>query len=319
MAPARSVIQVMFMIVYITSVNIQAVNLNLLVAFQALLDERSVTHAARRMGVTQPAMSNTLAQLRRLFDDQLFRRTSSGLEPTPRALELAEPVRQGLGLLGTALSEPRFDPKTSDRSFVIAASDYVELVLLPPLSRALEREAPGVRIEVRPWGLHEVPPALARTEADLMVGFYDELPARHRQQLLFEEEYVCVVSKANSRVKGKLTLARWLELGHVLVSQRSESPGSVDRALAVLGKRRRVALRVSHFLMVPMLVANTDFVAALSRRVAEPFASPLRLRLLPPPIALPRGRIGQVWHEQMENDPGHRWFRELVARVATRL
>jgi DNA-binding transcriptional LysR family regulator len=135
------------------------VNLNLLVAFQALLDEHSVTRAAKRMGVTQPAMSNTLAQLRQLFDDPLFRRTPRGLEPTARALELAEPVRRGLALLGVALSAPAFDPRTAERRFVIAASDYVELVLLPPLTRALERVAPNVGVEVRPWGLHEVPPA----------------------------------------------------------------------------------------------------------------------------------------------------------------
>jgi DNA-binding transcriptional LysR family regulator len=152
-----------------------------------------------------------------------------------------------------------------------------------------------------------------------MIGFYEELPPRHRQQLLFDEDYVCVVRRGHPRVKQRLTLARWLELGHVLVSQRADSPGSVDRALAALGKRRRVAVRVSHFSMVPFLIAKTDLVAALSRRVAAPFAAPLRLRLLPPPVPLPRGRVGQVWHEQTDADPGHRWFRELVLRVSSTL
>jgi DNA-binding transcriptional LysR family regulator len=160
-----------------------------------------------------------------------------------------------------------------------------------------------------------VPAALARAEADLMVGFYDAVPPHHRHEILFEEEYVCIVRAGHPTARKKLTLEAYLELEHVLVSQRSDSPGSVDRALAARGKRRRIAARVSHFLMVPMLVARTDLVAALSRRVVVPLARPLGLRVLAPPLPLPRGRIGQVWHEQMENDPGQRWFRSLVKSV----
>jgi DNA-binding transcriptional LysR family regulator len=299
--------------------NIGSVNLNLLVALDALLEERSVTRAARRAGVTQPAMSNSLAQLRSLFGDPLFSRRAHGLEPTKRALALAEPIRQGLRLFGSALTPPSFDPKSAERRFVVEASDYVEFVLMPPLMLALSREAPGVNVEVRPWGLHEVPSSLARGEADLMIGFYDQVPPQHRQHLLFEEEYVCIVREGHPRVGRRLTLARYLELEHVLVSQRADTPGSVDRALAAKGKRRRVAARVSHFLMVPMLVARTDLVAALSRRVVAPLQGPLKLRLLPPPLPLPKGRIGQVWHEQLQTDPGQRWFRELVQRVCEKL
>jgi DNA-binding transcriptional LysR family regulator len=303
----------------IESMNISGVNLNLLVALDALLRERSVTRAARRTGVTQPAMSNSLAQLRELFGDALFRRERHGLDPTPRALALEPLVAQGLACFQTALAPPRFEPKTDRRKFVIATSDYVELVLLPRLLRELARSAPGVELEVRPWGLHEVPDLLAKGEADLMIGFFDELPARHREELLFEEEYVCIVRKGHPRVKGRLTLERYLELGHVLVSQRSDSPGSVDRALAKQGKRRRVALRASHFLMVPVLIAETDLVAAISRRAAEPFAEALGLRLLPPPLALPRSRIRQAWHEQLDADPGHRFLRETLRTIARAL
>jgi len=309
----------MFVMLDIQAVNINSVNLNLLVALEALLDERSVTRAAKRTGVTQPAMSNTLAQLRTLFGDPLFRRAAHGLEPTPRALALAEPVRQGLRLLGTALVMPSFEAESAERTFVVAASDYVEFVLMPPLMRRLSEEAPGVRIEIRPWGLHEVPPSLARAEVDLMVGFYDEVPRGHRQKLLFDEEYTCIVRKDHPRVKKKLGLELYLALEHVLVSQRADSPGSVDRALAAKGKRRRVAARVSHFLMVPMLVARTDLVAAISRRVAQPLAGPLGLKMLTPPLSLPRGRIGQVWHEQMDGDPGQRWFRALIENVCAGL
>lgn len=299
--------------------NISGVNLNLLVAFDALFSEQSVTAAARRAGVTQPAMSNTLAQLRALFDDALFVRHRTGLSPTARAKELAEPIRQGLKLLESALSAPRFEPATSERRFVIAASDYVELVLLPALLRRLDKVAPRVRLQLKPWGMHEAPAELARGEVDLMLGFYDKLPPHHHEQLLFEDEYVCVVRRRHPLVKTKLSLSQYLALSHVLVSSRSDSPGSVDRALAALGKKRSIGARVSHFMTVPVLVSQTDFVAALDRRVAQVFAAPLGLKLFPPPLKLPKGSVGQVWHEQQHSDPAQRWLRQLIADVAAAL
>lgn len=299
--------------------NINAVNLNLLVAFDALLAELSVTAAARRAGVTQPAMSNTLAQLRVLFSDPLFLRHRTGLTPTARARQLAEPVRAGLRLLQQALAGPSFEPRTSTRRFALAVSDYVELVLLPALLRRLQAVAPGVRLELRPWGLHEAPPELARGELDLMLGFYGKLPPHHHEQALFDDEYVCVVRRGHPTVKSRLTLARYLQLSHVLVSSRVDSPGSVDRALGALGKQRTVGARVSHFSSVPVLVARTDMVAALDRRVAEVFARPLGLKLFPPPLKLQKGTIGQVWHEQQASDPAQRWLRALIAEVASSL
>lgn len=296
--------------------NISGVNLNLLVAFDALFTEASVTRAARRVGVTQPAMSNSLAQLRALFGDPLFRRQRHGLEPTPRAIELSSTIRRGLSMLEAALAPASFDPARDQRRFVVLASDYVEFVLLPALLPRLGQRAPGLRLELRPWGLHEVPDALARNQAQLMIGYYDVLPPQHRDAPLLEEEYVCIVRRDHPRVGRRLTLERYLELEHVLVSEKSDSPGSVDRALAKLGKRRKVAARVSHFTTVPVLVAESDLIAAISRRVAEVFSEPLGLRLLEPPIALPRGRVRQVWHEQLDADPAHRFLRETIALAA---
>jgi DNA-binding transcriptional LysR family regulator len=300
-------------------VNISGVNLNLLVAFDALFEELSVTAAAKRVGVSQPAMSNSLAQLRTLFDDPLFLRHRTGLSATARAKELAEPIRKGLRLLQSALLGQSFEPASSERRFVVAVSDYVELVLLPRLLRKMSKQAPRVRLQLVPWGQHEAPPGLARGELDLMLGFYDKLPPHHHEQALFTDEYVCVVRRGHPTVKTKLTLGQYLELSHVLVSSRADSPGSVDRALAALGKKRNVAARVSHFLTVPVLVSQTDYVAALDRRVAEVFAAPLGLKLFAPPLKLPKGTIGQVWHEQHDGDPGQRWLRQLIADVAAEL
>jgi DNA-binding transcriptional LysR family regulator len=298
--------------------DLRAVNLNLLAALSALLEERSVTRAAKRMGVTQSAMSSSLAQLRTLFDDPLFRRGAHGIEPTPRALALAAPLSEGLRLLERTLSSEPFDPATSKRVFVLAASDHVEMIILPGLMQRLSESAPGIRIEVRPWGLQEVPAMLARGEADLMIGFYGALPPRHEQEPLFEDAYTCIVRRKHPRVNKRLSLKTWLELEHVLVSQQRGARGSVDRALEAMGLSRKIGAQVSHFLLVPLLVARTDMVAAVSEFVADAFAGPFGLQRFAPPIPLPAGRVGQVWHEQMAADEGHRWLRKTIREICAR-
>jgi DNA-binding transcriptional LysR family regulator len=297
-------------------VNVSSVNLNLLAALDALITERSVTRAASRLGVTQSAMSNSLQRLRELYDDPLFHRVGRGIVPTPRALAIGPQLRDGLALLGATLTTTGFDPATTDRTFVLALSDYVEFVLVPPLLHRLAQVAPNIRIVVVPWGRHEIPEALASGDVDLMIGFYDKVPPRHEEQILFSDEYVCIVRKGHPKVSTKLTLARYVELDHVIVSQTRDSVGSVDIALGKLGKKRRVGARVSHFLMVPRLVADTDFVAAISRRAAEPFVKTFGLRLFKPPLPLLTGRIGQVWHARQATDPAAIWLRQTIAEIA---
>ncbi len=299
--------------------NITATNLNLFVAFEALVTHHSVSRAARHVGVTQSAMSNSLRHLRGLFDDALFLRTSHGLVPTARALELAVPVREALRLLEQSLSPRVFDPATASRTFVLITSDYVEFVLLPRLVALIGKQAPGVRLRMLPWGLHDVPDELARGNADLMIGFYDSVPAHHRATSLFEERYACIVRKGHPVVRGKLTLKTYAALKHVMVSQRAGATSGIDRALAELGHTREVSLRVSHFLNVPSLIASTDLVAALSRRVAEPFAKLLPLRLFEPPLRLRASRVGMVWHDAVHDDPAHRWLRSVVTEACTRI
>jgi DNA-binding transcriptional LysR family regulator len=300
-------------------VNITAVNLNLFVVFEALVAERNVTRAAKRLGVTQSAVSNALRQLRSVFDDPLFLRRSAGVEPTPRALALVDPVRRGLAALGDALAPPTFHAKTAERRFVIATSDFVELVLLPPLLARLATEAPNVQLEIVPWGQHEVPALLARGEADLMIGYYGRIPPAHRDQNLFTEEFRCLVRKKHPTIGRTLTLKKWTSVPHVVVSQRPGSRSSVDRALAKHGRTRTIGVRVSHFSIVPEIVARTDFVAALSSRIAEPAARLRDLRLLPPPIPLGTSTVGQVWHDRLDADPGHTWLRAVIADVSSRV
>jgi DNA-binding transcriptional LysR family regulator len=309
----------MFFMVDISAMNISATNLNLFVAFDALIAHGSVSRAARQVGVTQSAMSNSLRNLRALLGDPLFLRTSHGISPTPRARELAPTVREALRLLERTLGPVAFDPATSTRTFTLMASDYVEFVLLPRLVAHVARRAPGIQLRMLPWGLQQVPDELARGDADLMLGFYDKVPAHHREVLLFEERYACIVRKGHPRVRGRLTLKTYVQLQHVMVTQSAGATSGIDRALAALGHTREVSLRVSHFLNVPTLVASTDYAAALSRRVAEPFAKLLPLQLFEPPLELRVSRVGMVWHESLDEDPAQRWLRAAVTDVCARL
>ena len=261
-------------------------------------------------------MSNALRQLRLMFDDPLFLRRSAGIEPTARALALAEPVRRGLAAFGSALSPPTFEPKTAVRTFVIAMSDYVELVLVPALLRRLALEAPGVRLETAPWGLHDVPESLARGEVDLMLGYYGRVPPGHHEETLFDEQFVCLARKNHPTLGKRPTLKIWIATPHVVVSQRTGSTSGVDRVLAARGLTRTIGVRVSHFSVVAHVVAKTDFTAALSRRVAEPAARALRLVTFAPPIPLATGKIGQVWHDRLDSEHGNRWLRSVIKQVA---
>jgi len=297
-------------------VNIAALNLNLLPVLDALLAERSVSRAGARLGLSQPAVSNALAQLRTVLGDALLVRGPKGMVPTERALALAGPLRAALSALEQGLDPATaFDPRTAARSFTILTNDFVALALLPRLLARLSREAPRVRLQVRAWQEHRVPPDLERGDADLMIGFQPELPAGHHEQLLFADRFVGVVRKPHPRVRGKLTLATYLSLPHVLVSHVPNARGVIDDLLAARGLSRNVALRVSHFLLVPPIVAATDYVAALSELIARPFAQVWPLQLLKLPIATPEAWVRTVWHERTQTSPAHVWLRAVVGEV----
>lgn len=293
--------------------HLRGLDLNLLLALDALLDERSVTRAATRAGVTQSGMSRSLGRLRALLKDPILVRAGGGMLLTPRAEELQPELREALRRLDAVMGrEPAFDPSTARRAFRVATADYTMVVLVPALLARLEREAPGVELVAGP-----LPSPL---EGELLSGALDVAVAPPRPSSpgmvwtrLFADRNVCIAGRGPP---GKsLSLEAYCSLPHLVVSAQGRA-SRVDEVLERRGLRRRVALRVPSFLLAPLLVARSDLVATVPARVAQRVAGPLSLRVYELPLPLPEFTVALGWHERFREDPAHAWFRRTVVAAA---
>ena len=295
--------------------NVQDLDLNLLRVFDAVLRERGVTAAAVRLELTQPAVSNALARLRAVFGDALFVRTTSGMEPTPFARGVAEPVRQALALLDSALAHgPGFEPASATRAFRFYMSDLGQVEFLPPLVERVQRVAPGVRLEAVAFDLEHIADALGSGTLDLAIGFLPALGPPIERKALFRDPYVCLM-RADHPVGGSLTRKKFTEAAHVLVTYRGGGHRVIEEMLERSGVARRIALRVPHFTVVPMVLERTDLILTLPARVARVYEKRARLKTLPVPIAMPLAEVAVHWHERFDADPGNRWLREQVIEL----
>ncbi len=297
--------------------NVTALDLNLLRVFDAVLRDRSVTAAARHLGLTQPAVSNALARLRAQFEDALFVRTPGGMDATPYARELAEPVRQALALLESALAHgPGFDPTTATRAFRFYMSDLGQIEFLPPLVERAQRSAPSVRLEAVALEVEDIGDALATGALDLAVGFLPGLGPPIRRQPLFRDPYVCLMRADHPAAGARLTKKAFLESSHALVSYKG-GHRVIEEALERAGLARKIALRVPHFTVVPMVLERTDLILTLPLRIARVYERQGAFRFLPPPVPIPAADVGAHWHERFERDPGNRWLREMIRELFT--
>ena len=298
-------------------------DLNLLVAFDLLMQEQNVSRAAERMFVGQSAMSHILQRLRQQLDDPLLVKTSTGMKPTDRALALIDPVRIVLRDVERLLRAPEdFDPDKSQRRFVIAATDYMEVLLLPALVELITRQAPNVVIHVKRTELPFPESELEHNELDVVLGFEAILkPAGYLiSEKLFDDRVTCLVSRSHPANEGaRLTLDEYLSMRHMLISRQGTRIGVIDEWLAEKGLERRIALIVPHFLSAPLIVANTDMVLSLPERIARQFVGLAPLSILPVPIDLPVYELVMIWHPLRENDPAHRWLREQILAVCQTL
>ncbi|WP_321839217.1 LysR family transcriptional regulator [Paraburkholderia bannensis] len=298
------------------------IDLNLLVAFDALMRERNVTRAAAQIGVSQPAMSAALSRLRTLLGDPLFLRSANGLLPTARARDLADPIAQALRQIETTLVGRRaFAPREAALTVNVGLSDYPAFVLLPALLEAVAQEAPGMAINVQAFNDRDDAVDLLDAGAiDVAVGVPPTHPeSRILTRPILRDEFVTIVASAQPAARRGMDMATYLSLPHALVSPEGQRHGLVDQALAQQGKQRKLALTLPQMFAVPAVVARTTMTATLMKRVV--FNSPAidKLALFPPPIALPEIVFHLIWHRRTDGDPAQQWLRAQIESVAATL
>jgi len=293
--------------------HLRRTDLNLLPVFMALMQERNLTRAAERLNLGQPAVSAALKRLRDAVGDRLFVRGRDGMLPTERALAMARSLEPALGAIHSALRDrPAFDPRAQECIFRLGMSDNHEHFLLPALMARLRTEAPQARVVVRPVGWSQAIGALDSGEVDLLCGYWPQLASWHHREPFFESGFQCMFDRKRVGFRGTLTLARYLALPHLLVSSRGEFESAVDDVLAGLGKSRRVVLVTAHFSVLPSVLKRIPAVATLPEHTARQLAREARLEVCDPPVALRGYESSLAWLRARDDDPAHRWLREVV-------
>ena len=296
--------------------NLAGVDLNLLVIFDALMTEQHLTRAALKIGLSQPATSNALARLRKLFKDDLFIKTSRGMTPTPRALALAELIRQALTQIQSVVtSKPEFSPSTSDRIFRIGMDDYTEIVFLSKLLQELKHLAPNVRVQVRSSTWQKAPKLLDADEVDLTLGHFPEFSSWHQRQTFYVESFVCVASAERFKKRKCLTLEEYLSALHLLVSPKEDMVGMVDDLLAQQDLKRTVAVSVPNFLIVPFVLSSTELIATLPAQIVANLIQTWNLYAYTLPFEMLGFSVDMLWHSKNDHDVGHLWLRKLITQL----
>lgn len=291
-------------------------DLNLMPIFIALMEERSVTRAAERLGITQPALSNALARLRVTLQDQLFVRERYGIQPTPIALELAPVIADALARLDDAvLGQQDFDPATAERQFVIAPNGYVEFALVPAVVARLSEVAPGIRLLLTPYGTDLAETGVVSGTTAMVLGRFVDPPDNLVVQHLMDESLACVVRADHPEVGDRLTRKQFEAMKHVNVIPPGRLKAGLFQALARQELKREVAISVTNFFAVAEMVAVTDYCATLPRLICRRLENDPRFKILPAPVDLGSFPVDMAWHVRYRHDPAHRWLRELIGEV----
>lgn len=311
--------------IYLISVMLQTVyvmryDLNLLPIFVALMEERSVTRAAERVGMTQPALSNALARLRTMLQDQLFVRERYGIQPTPIALELAPMIAEALAKLDDAvLGQQDFDPAKAERLLTIAPNGYVEFVLVPAIVARLQQVAPGIKLSLTPYGNDLVETGVISGLTALVLGRIVDPPDNLVVQHLMDEGLACVVRADHPDIGDTISRDQFERLKHVNVVPPGRMRAGLFQALAQQRVRREVAVSVTNFFAVAEMVAVTDHIATLPNLICRRLTHDPRLKVLPAPVDLGTFPVEMAWHVRYRHDPAHRWLRSLIGDVAATL
>jgi DNA-binding transcriptional LysR family regulator len=295
--------------------DLRSFDLNLLVVLHALITERSVSLAATKLHLSQPATSAALKRLRSALHDPLLVRDGLKMVLTPRAEELLVPLENILGQIGT-LDTPRgFDPAIFQRTMRIATNDYGAFILIPPLMNRLQQIAPGIDVEVWEIG-RDALAALNEGKIDLAIADGWTLKQCKSTEVLFPETFTCLVCQDHPRIQTELTCKHYLTEKHVLVSARGRVPGHVDAILAQQGLQRHVRLTLPHVLAVPAAIAATDNIVTLASRIAHSLAAEYRLKMFAPPIEIEPFNIAMAWKPRMTKDPAIQWLQGELRSIA---
>lgn len=297
-------------------IELRNIDLNLLVVFQEVFQERQISKAAKQLRLSQSAVSNALARLRRTVNDELFVRTSQGMQPTPFAVQLAEPVAAALANVSLALNpqEP-FNPATSSRRLTLAMTDVGEVYFMPVLIERLSSLAPHIHISTVRASTIDLKAEMEVGRVDLAIGAFDDVSTGYYQRRLFRQHYVSMFRAGHPLGQGTLTLKRFLAAKHLFVSSLESPYDSINQLLEKAGVRSATRFSVPHFTAVPYIVSTTDLVVTVPQKLAERAAAPFNLEYLRPPLRLPSLQTNVFWHRRFNQDEGNQWLRNLVAEI----
>jgi DNA-binding transcriptional LysR family regulator len=289
------------------------IDLNLLVVFNHLLVERRVSKVADKLGISQPAVSNSLAKLRKLFGDELFLRTPQGMAPTPFADQLAESVSYALAMIHSGVNQrSSFDPARECRSFTVGMTDIGEIVFLPALIARLKRDAPGIALSTVRNTAVNLRDDLESGKVDIAIGLLPQLKAGFFQRRLFKQRYVCLMRRGHRLDKQRLTLAEYAGAEHLVVISAGTGHGKVDELLARSGIERLVRLTVPHYVSVGHILQGSDLITTVPERLADRLMQPFGLAKVAHPAKLPEIAINVFWHAKYHRAPANQWLRTVV-------
>jgi DNA-binding transcriptional LysR family regulator len=289
-----------------------AIDLNLLIVFDVVMQERNLTRAGRRLGLSQPAASHALARLRHMLRDDLFIRTPDGMQPTARAEQMAQPVRDALRELRIILEPEAFDPASSTRDFSLAVNNYAARAIVPALARMVGNLAPRVSLDINPIGLREVLDQLDAGGMDVALTSLVDGGERFKCVSVTDDDFVILLDASHpAAAEAVLSVERLAEIPHIAITSTGDDTSFVDDALEQRGLTRAIATRVP-FLSVVLMLVGSDRLAVVPRRVAADLARicPLVARELPFPS--PRIVLSMIWHRRLDNHAAHRWLRDMI-------
>lgn len=292
-------------------------DLNLLPVFLALMEERSVTRAAARLGITQPALSNSLNRLRDTLRDPLFIRERYGIKPTQFSEEIAPAIEAALTQIDNLiLNQQEFQPASAERSFTIAPNSYVELVLMPALVARLREQAPGVKVRMLPFGSDLAETGVMSGATAMVVGRIVEPPANLVVQHLMDDGLACVVRADHPVIRDSISRRQYEDLKHVNVLPPGRLRAGLFQALGRHNLKRDVAVSVTHFLAVTEMLAVTDYCATLPSLICQGLKRDPRLKVIPAPVNLGTFPVELAWHVRYRHDPAHQWLRSMIGELA---